>query len=301
MAGFLGAVGGFVSFILAFIPQESEELRYMKEKFAEVNTKLDRITQQLDNMENLITLQTQKAAYIHDSNKILYGYSRILPFINAIQKAKCSGNSGQNGCNAVRARIASNYVNDFNVKQNLFSIINGATGRTSAFSEPLLKLIQVTYKCDMVKIDQFTNGVLKLAFKAQQVILMHERLRGNKDSIVTSINEWVTSMERLRDTANAYKNSCYKHIKSYMIADIRDSSKYQAGSSSNQQAITKLKNFLDRKYTWLNWVVLSYDKFKKNEKDKYHSTSNKDGAFKSLPNAQKRNIIVASLDKGTYR
>ena len=44
MANFLGPVASMFSFVLSLIPSESPELKFKKEKFAEVNNKLDGVT-----------------------------------------------------------------------------------------------------------------------------------------------------------------------------------------------------------------------------------------------------------------
>lgn len=117
-------------------------------------------------------------------------------------------------------RIAARFVNDFNVKQPLFNILHGAIKPTSVFGDPLLKVIQTTFKCNDVKLDHFSNSILKLAFKAQQVILAHEKLKGTKISITRSMNDWLESIYNLRKYTFQMKNECYRNIKQIMYADI---------------------------------------------------------------------------------
>ena len=297
MAGFLGAAGGLVSFALLFLPTQSEELAYMKKKFAEVNMKLDRITTELDNIKALIKYENQRSVYVTSASKILFGHKKLMDFLNEIQKTRCSG---KNACKRIRARIASRYVRYFDVKHDIFKIINGALKPISAFGDPLLKIVKTTFKCDVGKIDHLSNSILKLAFKAQQVILIHEKLTGSKHSIVQSMDDWLKSVYRLRDATEKVKGTCYKNIKNYMINDINDK-KYQVGVSSNEQANKELKAFLDGKYKWLGWIVYSYGAYGGSK----HWVRNNYGKFWSMPkdqNKRKRNIIVGFVDKsGIYR
>eukprot|EP00795_Rhopilema_esculentum_P012313 gene12313-biopygen2411 len=297
MASFLGAAGGLISFALLFVPQQdSAELKYMKEKFAEVNMKLDQITSELDNVKDLITYENQRAVYVSSAAKILYGHKRLQEFLNEIQKTSCSGTSA---CNRIRARIASRYVNDFNVKSDIFKIINGATKTTSAFGDPLLNLVGSKFKCHIVKIDQFSNSILKLSFKAQQVILAHEKLTGSSLSITQSMDNWLKGIYDLRDKTTTVKTACFQNIGNQMIADINEK-QYQVGVSSNDAANIAVKTFLDDKYPWLGWVVYSYGAYGGSK----HQVTNVNGAFWNMPNDQnerKRNIIVSFTDKhGTY-
>ena len=251
MASFLGAAGGLVSFALLFVPaSDSEELKYMKEKFTEVNTKLDRITAQLDDVKSLITYENQRAGYLNSASKILFAHKRLSVFLNELQTTQCQN---ENDCKRVRTRIVSRYVNEFNVKNHIFKILNGALKPTSAFGDPLLGVIKRTFKCDVGKIDHFANSILKLSFKAQQVILAHEKLTGSKKSITLSMDEWLKSLYELRDNTYKTKKECFDRISDYMIADINDK-KYQVGVSSNDHANQEVKTFMDEKYRWLGWV-----------------------------------------------
>lgn len=165
--GFLGIIGALINFIFAFIPgQESAEISLMKEKFAEINSKLNGITNQLNDMENLITLETQRAVYVRDAHKILYGHKQFHKFLKELDKVKCKS---KKECRRSRIRIAERYLDDFKIQESLSLIMTGTTRRT-VFGDPLLQLIQTTYKCDVAKINRFSGGVFQLAFKVSSLI-----------------------------------------------------------------------------------------------------------------------------------
>ena len=297
MASFLGAAGGFVSFVLAFLPsRDSAELTYMKKQFTLVNTKLDKITTKLDDMKSLITFQNQRSAYISSSRAILYGHKRLFKFINEVQRTPCPSKSA---CKRIRARIASRYVRDLNVKKHLDKVLQGTFSRTSVFGDPLLSLVSKTSKCNFAKINWFANGVLKLAFKGQQVVLAYEKLMGSKHSITQSMNDWLANVYRLRTKSYSVKNSCFSNIKHHLLQDIRNSD-YQIRSPSNAAANKAVKSFLEKKYPWLSVVVFSYQAHGGSK----HCNTDVYGGFWSMPknkNARKRNIVVGIADKaGTY-
>ena len=142
MASFLGAYGGLISFALLFVPKsESAELKFMKKQFAEVNQKLDRITAELDNIKHLITYENQRSVYLDSASKILFAHKQLFVFLDELEKAPCND---KKNCKRVRARIASRYVEHFNVKQDIFKIMNGAVKSTSAFGDPILKIVSKT-------------------------------------------------------------------------------------------------------------------------------------------------------------
>ena len=295
MAGFLGAAGGLVSFILAFVPlKDSKELAYMKTKFAQVNSKLDTITTELDNIKTLIVLQNQRAAYIPAASRILNGHKKLNNFFTELQRTRCA-NTRQ--CKRIRARIATRYVRYFNVQPDLFKILHGVSKKTSVFGDPMLGLIKKSTKCNLVKMNQFVNGILKLAFKAQQVILAYEKLTGTKISITMSMNNWLNMIYDVRSYNYKLSRQCFKSISTYMIKDIRNI-RYQSGT--NAQANLNAKTFLQNKYSWLAFTVYSYQGYGTGE----HCTTSPYGKLWYMPpkNLRKRNLIVSIVDKfGLYK
>ena len=297
MAKFLGAAGGFISVALVFLPsQDSAELAYMKKQFTMVNTKLDKVTSKLDDIKSLITYQSQRSAYISSSRAILDGHQRLFKFINEVQKTLCPSKSA---CERIRARIAERYVKSLNVRKHLENILKGTFSRTSVFGDPLLVLVSKTSKCNFAQINMFVSGVIKLAFKGQQVVLAYEKLMGSKHSITQSMNDWLKNIYRLRTESYIVKNKCFKGMKYQLIKDIRNSD-YQTKSPSNAAANKAVKSFLEKKYPWLNVVVFSYNAYG----SKKHCDTDAYGGLWNMPknkNARKRNIIVGVVDKkGTY-
>ena len=297
MVSFLGAAGGFVSFVLAFLPsQDSAELAYMKKQFTLVNTKLDKITSTLNDIQGLITLENQKSVYLSSSHRILTGYKQLLIFVKEVQGTSCGSKSA---CKRIRARIASRFLKFFNVKHHLEKIFRGTYSHTSVFGDPLLSLVSKTSKCNFAKINRFTNGILKLALKGQQVVLAYEKLMGSKHSIAQSMSDWLKNIYRLRSKSFSVKNMCFRNIGHQIKKDIRNSD-YQIKSPSNAAANRDVKTFLESKYPWVNVVAFSYAAYGGD----VHCTTDIYGGLWSMPknkNARKRNLIVGMTDKkGTY-
>ncbi|CAB3986638.1 Hypothetical predicted protein [Paramuricea clavata] len=254
MASFLGATGGLVSIALAFVPKsDSLELKYMKKKFSEVNSEFDVIRSELDNVKDLITYENQRVAYLDSASKILFSHNQLMSFLNELHNTSCAD---EKHCDRVRDRIASQYVDDFNVKRHMFNVLNGAIKPTSAFGEPLINVIRKTFKCDVGKIDHLANSILILSFKAQQVILAHEKLTGSNISITQSVNDWLKSLYDLREMTYNIKKQCFDQISSYMIADINDMyKKYQVNVGLNYQTNQEAMKVMEEKYKWLGWTT----------------------------------------------
>ena len=296
MAKFLGAAGGYVSLILTFIPSgESEEMMHMKTQFALVNTKLDKVTSELNKVEGLIKYENQRAAYLSSAHAILYGHKQLFGFFDEVQRTNCSNVM----CPRIRSRIAQRYITSLDVKLHLDKILHGTARKTSVFGDQLLLVVKDAFQCDFSKIIQFTNGVLKLAFKGQQVILAYEKLTGSKHSVTRSVIDWLKNIYELRSFSLKVKHQCFRNIKTQLIHDIQKSD-YQIGSSTNAIANAKVKQFLEEKYPRMEIVAFSYKAYGANE----HCTANTYGPFWSMPSSKesrKRTLIVNFIDKnGAY-
>ena len=296
-AGSLGAVGGILSLALMFVDTESEELILMKAKFAEMNRKLDGITTKLDKLENVIKLENQRSAYIQYAYRITTGYKELQNFVNELHTTNCSSKQGPITC----AKIAERYVKHFNVKGDLLAILTGALRGTAPFGDPLLKLVQTRFKCNVSKIESYSSSMFFLAFRAQLVILAYEGLKGSNHSAVQSMYEWLGLIYQLRDATNKEKKFCYDRVKRFIIEEINDV-KYQREDIKNKEANRMVQEFLAPRYKWLDWVVYSYNAF--GGKKHAMRATRKLGKFWSSPAKEKdrkRNIIVGPIDKyGTY-
>lgn len=121
MAPFLGAVGAFLSVILAFLPKEdSDELKYMKDKFAVIETKLDKITSKLDGIENLITFEAQRAAYITAERDVKFGYQKLGELLKELEAVSCNG---ETDCKRKRTKAAEKYVEPLRKTESALNLI----------------------------------------------------------------------------------------------------------------------------------------------------------------------------------
>ena len=201
-------------------------------------------------------------------------------------------------CQRERLRIGERYLPYFEISQNMNNIYRGAMDSTPVFSEPILDHMNKTYPCDVPKIDRFTEGIIKLAFKEHQVTMVYNMLTGSAYSITNTLNNWMKRMYKLTNYSKNIKRHCLENIKRFMLKDIM-SPKYQSGYHSNEVAANTIRNDLVQKYPWLDWIVMAFD----TDKDTWSQTHNIDGQFWSFPGVNKgrRNIIVSAIDKGTFK
>ena len=130
----------------------------------------------------------------------------------------------------------------------------------------MTNLINKTYKCNVPKLEMFANGVLKLAFQGQQVVLTHEKLTGTNTSITLAMKEWSDMVYALRGKLDSLKTGCYDNIDTFIAADV-EHPKYQT-IASHENAVQSMKRNLKEKYPWLHWTIISYRASNNNQKGK---------------------------------
>ena len=290
VTGVLGAFFGLFSLMFS-AGSESAEMTFMKEQFEEVNMKLDTISQDVNQIKNLITDNTLKAAYIADEGKILNGYNQLQDFLRELQNLSC--NTGGD-CARERIRIASRYDQYFDINLNMQNIFRGAMDSTPVFSKPLIEQIKSSSDCNVPSIQDFTDGILKLAIKEKKVTMIHEMLTATNYSITNRMNTWLNQMYTLKHHTDKAVSCCFNDMGTYIIKDLGDP-KYQSGYSANSAASNALKHHLETKYFWLNWIVLAFDK--DDDTDDY-TIANGGTVFWSKGN--RRKFYAFYLDKGTY-
>ena len=291
ITGILGAFFGLFSLMFSF-GSESAEMTFMKEQFGELNMKLDTLSQDVNQIKDIITDNTLRAAYIVDEGKILNGYDQMQDFLHELQNFTCS--NGIN-CARERIRIASKYDQYFDVNLNMENIFRGAMDNTTVFSKPLIEHIKSSSHCNVYEIQSFADGILRLAMKELKVTLIHEMLSGTNYSITNRMNTWVKRMYTLKKHTDKAVTECYQDIRRYIKDDVRDP-KYQSGYSANPAAANAMKRHLETKYFWLNWIVVSFDK----DDDTHDFMISNGGNVFWSDAGHRRKFFAFYLDKGTY-
>ena len=225
----------------------------MKEKFAEVNRKLDDVTNKLDGIQNLITFEAQRAAYIDEEHNIKFGYEKLQEMYKELQSASCGSNDD---CKRRRMEVAQGYLKHFEKVEASLNLILKNSYSGSDFSEPLLHLVKKHYKCDIAKLNSFADTIFQLTFQGQEVVIAYKRLTGSKTSTVVEIQKWLKLIYTLRKNLYEIKEECYQNIDKYVREEVKDG-KYQGDFGEDRNANKALGQALDLKYPWLKWVSFS--------------------------------------------
>ena len=280
LAPFLGVLGPLASIALAFIPTgDSEELTFMKEKFEEVNNKLDIITSEFEEVKNAIDWSTIVVSYGTYERKIRAAEHNL----NRIYEVE-----GQ-----TREHEKNNFINQYesdfdNSVQKLYDVIMNSD---HAISKNILEAVIQQTKDHKRQIEQFSLGLVQLLIKGIKVKISYYGMKGWTSDHVTS--EWEGNMNELREKLQRMSDDVKARYKTQLKVDADDLILRHHGLG-NEGLMQKVYDFVVDKYDWRYWFVAVYD-------DMFgfdDHTISLCGGY-SLLHQQNKNIIISSQDKDT--
>ena len=255
LAGAFGVFGALFSIIMQFIPgskQDSPELKYMKDEFGKLSQKVDTIAKSVDEAKDLIKIQTQKAAYAGYVQKIHHGFSQMEECQKSLDAVKCSN---QTECKEKKLDIVEGYVKSMNVRQDVEAILRGVT-TDSVFGTSMLYLMKEYSKCNVPKIDHFTNKIIALITKGIIVSMFHDQVRKTDYNPLEEEVVVQKMFNRLEKKRQEIQHSCLKRINYWMSLDIKHAQ--ETFSSDSKSTNFEFVKMLKGKYPWIDWHVLTY-------------------------------------------
>ena len=253
IAGIFGVAGAIFSIVMASVAGgESPELKFMKSEFGKMSQKVDTIARSLDETKDLIKLATQKAAYIKYQQAIHHGYTQMNACLTKLGNVKCSD---KQECRRKKILIAEGYISSMNVHQNIEAILRGTT-TDSAFGTSLLELLKDHSKCNVPKINLFTNKVIALVTKGMTVSVFYDLLTKTDYNVLdgsVSANKMLYELESKRQEM---QDSCFQNIGHWMRRDVINA--HAKFTSDIQITNIKILKLLKTKYSWIHWHVFTY-------------------------------------------
>lgn len=278
LAPFLGVLGPLASIALAFIPTgDSEELAFMKEKFEEVNNKLDIITSEFEEVKNAIDWSTVVVSYGTYERKIRAADHNLKRIYEVEGEAR--GYETKNFINQ--------YESDFdNSVQKLYDVI---MNNDHAISKNILEAVIKQTKDHKRKIEQFSLGLVQLLIQGVKVKISYYGMKKWTSDHVTS--EWESNMNLLREKLQRMSDDVKGRYKTQLKIDADDLI-LRHHALGNKGLMQKVYDFVIDKYDWRYWFVAVYD----NMHGFDDHTISLCGGY-SLLHQHDKNIIVSSQDK----
>ena len=248
----LGALGFIVPFILSFIPKSKEDknMKFLKEKFSQMNEKLDEISAKFEKVEIKITFENQKSVYIEPEAKIESSHRSVQKFFDDIQAVDCSLKTRRE-CERQKDYIAGLYKEIFKDTDKAYHMIFQVG--SSTFRDSFLYLVREQHKCNIPKLQNVCDKLMFLAYKAQKVMIIYNKISGSTMSVVESQASWISTVYKLRHEMNQNINYCIRSIlaehsgQNRIVKDLKENSGL---------AISFIRNLFEKKYDWLLWVSI---------------------------------------------
>ncbi|XP_031162821.1 SE-cephalotoxin-like [Sander lucioperca] len=242
-------VASFVNMVLILIPQDDPVLNEVKKGFAEVNRKLDLLSIQISNLATDVEWFNYASVYSQDEVRILNSWKK---FDELLQNTY----SVQSEEDKLRlAEIFVNYYENTGTEASVANLYHYLTVKDTSLSGNLNELLRKKFKCDVQEIGKYNIYFSSLLWKGIVLNQVYWKLIGlDILGIKTKHTQMFNNVYAAQKSALEY---CLDNHMQYVKEDVKEISK--GLSADNKQAIAdKVKEFLDKKYNWYNWVVLVY-------------------------------------------
>ena len=232
---------------------ETPMMKQLKTSFLEVNKRLDEVTSDLKNNRNLIRLAANRQAYINAENKILSAHKNVRKYYEEITNLKCKNKPE---CDAERLLIPQRYLAPFNVKKEVDLILKGAT-TNGVFGDSLLTLTKESSKCDIKKIEVTASTITGLATKGQIAAMLYESLTDSSFDMIPFEVDFASKLLALEKEKDKLAKQCYDNIERYLRSDVNYLSRKNYKQFDIKTANRLISEFLELKYFWIPFYVMS--------------------------------------------
>ncbi|XP_036449785.1 SE-cephalotoxin-like isoform X2 [Colossoma macropomum] len=251
----VGAViSSVINTVLVFIPQEDPVLTKLDLGFAEVNRKLDSLSTQISDLATDVEWFNYISVYSQDELRILNTWRKF----EELFKKKRS-----NDFNSL-AGIFTNYYEYTQTEASVANLYHYLTVKTTSLSGNLNDMLKRKFKCDLSQIYKYNFHFSGLLWKG--LVLKEGYLKLIGFDTAGQEAEHAQMFKNVHEVQRAVVEHCLDNSEKYARDDVEEIAKKNSPEKKEEIA-KKVKDALDKKYNWYNWVVLVYDK--KQEDDKY--------------------------------
>ncbi|KAL7861586.1 hypothetical protein SRHO_G00130270 [Serrasalmus rhombeus] len=245
-------ISSIVNTVLVFIPQEDPVLTKLEQGFSEVNSKLDSLSTQISDLATDVEFFNYVSVYSQNEVRILNAWSKFVELNrHGFKNFQAS------------AQTFKDYYKDTQTEASVDALYLYLTGRTMILGKNLNDLLRNKFKCDLNEINKYNFYLSGLLWKGLVLKEVYGKLIDSTSDKEAKHAQMLKSLYEVQRAAVEY---CIDNSEEQMKTDVKDIG--TAHISEEKTAVAeKVKNALDKKYSWYNWVVLVYDK--KQEEDKY--------------------------------
>ncbi|XP_027898432.1 cephalotoxin-like protein [Xiphophorus couchianus] len=250
-ASFAPGVGAVVfsvvNMVLAFIPQDDPVLSEVKKGFVEVNQKQDSLSIKISNLATDVEWFNYASVYSRDELTILNTFEKFGEFLHRTESQSPEETSK-------KTKIFTSYYESSGAESSVSNLYRYLTVDSTSLSENLNSLLKKKFKCDVYMISRYNLYLSSLFWKGMILNQFYWKLTGVKSKAA----EPGQMFKKVSEAQLSAVEFCLTNYKQYLKKDVVEITKDQ-GSDQNALAL-QVKEALDNKYSWYNWVVVVFDK-----------------------------------------
>ncbi len=248
--GCVGVLFSVVNMALAFVSQDDPVLNAVKEGFAEVNRKLDSVSIQISHLATDVEWFNYASIYSQDEVRILSAWRKLNEFRENSELAQSQEDKLR------QAEIFTNYYEYTGTEASVANLYHYLTVSSTSLTRNLNELLRKKFKCDIGEIGKYNFYFSSLLLQGTVLNEVYWKLIGFNPS-----NKEAEHAQMFKNVYRAQRSTvdfCLNNTEHYRKKDVVEISK--KNSPDNKNAIAEqVKNKLDEKYDWYNWVVLVYN------------------------------------------
>ena len=275
---FLGAIGPAIALLGLF--SDTPELTAIKEGFANMDKKFDEVFDKFDELDNLIQETSLNAQYVSYEHTILSlsGWLQEMLSADTTEDAEAYKNI------FIDKYSNSDTLATSNIWQGMMS--------EGVFSTNIPTEAMKFFDNDRKKVQKVLKGTINLILQGVKVELAYEKATGNDANYAVKEDMWNDRITRLIEESEKYDKEVKDKYHEQMKIDVEKKlQEWRDKKHQHQECANSVYNFLDDKYDWRTWFVISYNEVNGGTK---HWGRQCDGMRKYREYG--RNVRVASFD-----
>nr|XP_046258721.1 uncharacterized protein LOC124066417 [Scatophagus argus] len=243
----IGAVlSSAINIILVFIPEDNPVLNEVKKGFAEVNRKLDSLSVQITNLATDVEWYNYVSIYSQDEVCILGTWKKFDEFFK---------NHRSNNFNYL-AESFVNYYEYTKTEACVANLYHYLTVRDQSLSKNINDMLIRKFQCSS-EVGKYNFYLTSLLLKGTVLNKVYWKL--------TDFNAAHKDAEHAQMFKNVFENQlaalqvCETKYEEYASNTVKEMAK-SLNADNKLEFAKQVKQELDKKLSWYNWVVLVYDK-----------------------------------------
>ncbi|XP_015255003.1 PREDICTED: uncharacterized protein LOC107100857 [Cyprinodon variegatus] len=237
-----------ISMALAFIPEEDPLLNEVKRGFAEVNQKLDSLAMKISKLATDVAWYNYASAYSRDELTILNTWEKFSEFMRRTESQSPEETSKN-------IKIFTSYYESTGTEASVSNLYRYLTVESTSLTENLNNLLRKKFKCNVYEISRYSMYFSSLFWKGMVLNQFYWKLTEVKAA--TKEADQIKMFKKVSETQLSALEFCLENYEEYLKKDVEEIAKDYI--SHKDSVAVKVKEALDNKYGWYNWVVVVFD------------------------------------------